>query len=305
MSFTEITEFLAEAMNLGLAQEGEPKVMPVVNFLNSIEGRLGWDRPRVERAFELLALRSRAEFLSPLEPIRPVEAYPWRFSRELSYLRRPLPVRPASGTEEVVWGVRHCFGSLSHLMDLCIGGRLKTQTPQMRKFIGAMRDREGEEFNDFVADIYERFPGWVVRRRVKKVAGLRIQRESGQNLGDIDVLAADPKKRVLWAVEAKGLAFARNPAELANELKSTFQTTGDKKAAVDKHLERVSWLRDNLHSTLELLGIPASERRRWKVEPLFVVDHELQSPYIVRSPVPVVPMRVLENWHQLARRGGR
>lgn len=156
-----------------------------------------------------------------------------------------------------------------------------------------------------MADVYETFPGWIVRRRVKKVAGLRIQRESGQDLGDVDVLAADPKKRVLWAVEAKGLAFARNPAELANELKSTFQMSGDKKSAVDKHLERAAWLRDNLDSTLDVLSIPASERRRWKVEPLIVVDHELQSPYIVRSPVPVVPVRILEEWHRRARRGRR
>ena len=72
---------------------------------------------------------------------------------------------------------------------------------------------------------------------------------------------------------------------------------------MDKHLERVAWLCDNLDSTLDWLGIPASKRRRWKVEPLVVVDHELQSPYFVRSPVSVVPMRTLEKWHQRALRG--
>ena len=303
LTFTELIEFLAEAMNTGSSLEGEPKVMLVDQFLKEIEGRLGWDRPRIKQAFELFVLRSRANFLSPPDPHRPVEVYPWRFSRELSYLRRPLPVRPAGDTEEVVWGVRHCFGAMSHLMDLCVGGRLKARTPQMRKLIGEMHNRDGEEFNDLVAGVYETFPGWIVRRRVKKIAGSRIEREPGQDLGDIDVLVADPKKRVLWAVEAKGLAFARNPAELANELKNTFQTSGDKKSAVDKHLERVAWLCDNLDSALDLMGMPASERRRWKVEPLIVVDHELQSPYFAHSPIPVVPMRELSNWHQRLPRG--
>lgn len=173
----------------------------------------------------------------------------------------------------------------------------------MRKLIGEMHDRDGEEFNDLVAEVYETFPGWTVRRRVKKIAGFRIEREPGQDLSDIDVLAADPKKCVLWAVEAKGLAFARNPAELANELKNTFQTSGDKKSAVDKHLERVAWLRDNLDAALDLLGIQVSGRKRWKVEPLIVVDHELQSPYFANSPIPVVPMRELSNLHQLLPRG--
>jgi hypothetical protein len=71
-----------------------------------------------------------------------------------------------------------------------------------------------------------------------------------------------------------------------------------KRSAVDKHLERVAWLCDNLGSTLDWLGIPASKRIRWEVGPLIVVDPELQSTYFVRSPVPVVPMRTLEKWHQ-------
>jgi hypothetical protein len=121
-------------------------------------------------------------------------------------------------------------------------------------------------------------------------------------LGDIDVLAVNPKKRVLWAVEVKDLAFARNPAELANELENIFRTQGNKRASVDKHLERVAWLRDNLALTLEWLGLPASEaKKRWKVEPLLVVDHELQSSYIAHSTVPVVPFRELEDWHQRKR----
>jgi len=302
LSLTELIEFLAVAMNIGLSQEGEPKVMLLWRFLNAIEGQLGWDRPRGEQAFELFALRPRAEFFSPPAPLRPVEVYPWRFSRELSYLRRPLTVRPVGDTEEVVWGVRHCFGAGSHLTDLCVGGRLKARTMQMRKLIGEMHDRDGEEFNDLVADLYETFPGWSVRRRVKKIAGFRLEREPGQDLGDIDVLAADSQKRVLWAVEAKRLAFARNPAELANELESTFQTSGDKRSAVDKHLERVAWLRDNLALTLDFLGIPTPGRRGWKVKPLVVVDHELQSPYIARSSVPVVPRRELEDWHRTPER---
>ena len=43
---------------------------------------------------------------------------------------------------------------------------------------------------------------------------LRIERRAGEDLGDIDVLVADPAERRLCAVEAKDLAVARTPAEL-------------------------------------------------------------------------------------------
>jgi hypothetical protein len=169
----------------------------------------------------------------------------------------------------------------------------------MKNLISELQNRDAEGFNDLVAEFYESRPGWRVKRRVNKIAGHRIQRTLGQDLGDVDVLAADPEKRTLWAVEVKDLAFARTPAELANELESTFQTKGKKRAALDIHQERVAWLRGNLTLTLGWLRVPSTVAiKRWKVKPLVVVDHELQSPYIVRSPMPVVPYRDLENWHR-------
>jgi hypothetical protein len=299
LSLTELIEFLTEVVNTGLARESEPKVMPLGEFLGDIEKGLDWERTRVDRAFELVALRPRSDFLRPPAPFRRVETYPWRFNRELSYSRRPLLVRSTPNGNEVVWGVRHCVRSAGHLLNLCVGGRLKARTQEMKNLISEMQDRDAEGFNDLVAEFYESKPGWKVKRRVKKIAGRRIERAPGQDLGDVDVLAADPKTRTLWAVEVKDLAFARTPAELANELESTFQTKGKKRAALDIHQERVAWLRGNLTLTLCWLGVPPTNaKKRWKVEPLVVVDHELQSPYIVRSWIPVVPYRDLEKWHR-------
>jgi hypothetical protein len=305
LTLTDLLEFLIEAMNVGLTSEGEPKTMPRDEFLDRVEERLGWDRSRTEDAFKIFSLRWRDDFLSPPLPFRRAEVYPWRFNRELSYIRRPLLVRPAGDKDEVVWGVRHCFKAFDYLIGLCVGGRLKAKTPEMKRLISEGQDQDAKEFNDRVAEFYEAKSGWVVRRRVKKISRQRIERASRQDLGDIDVLAADAKKRVLWAVEVKNLAFARNPAELANELENIFRTRGKKRAAVDKHLERVAWLRDNLVLTLEWLGLlPSEAKKRWKVEPLLVVDHELQSPYFVRSLVPVVSFRDLEDWHERKRGKG-
>lgn len=302
MSLTELVEFVAEVANMGLERKIEPKVMPIDEFLDEVRIGLGWDRARVDQAFDLFALRPRSDFLHPPAPFRRVETFPWRFNRELSYLRRPLLVRPTNHGEEVVWGVRLCLRSAGHLSTLCAGGRLKAKTREMKNLISELQDRDAEAFNDRVAEFYEMKSAWTVQRRVKKIAGRRIEREPGQELGDIDVLAVDPQTRTLWAIEVKDLAYARTPAELANELENIFQTKGKKRASVDKHQERVAWLRENLILTLEWLGVsPPVARKRWKVEPLLVVDHELQSPYIAQSSVPVTPYRDLEIWHRRKR----
>lgn len=287
-----IDEFLLEAVHLatdGSLGSAVVRVMPVEDFKYELGQRIGWSADQINRAFDLLALRARRDFLHPPEPYKGVDVYPWRFNRPLSYLRRPLIVRATGNDgEEVFWGPKQCFKAALYLNDLCIEGRLKAKTTQMKSLISDLNHRRAEEFNDRVAELFESEGNFVVRRRVDKIAGKYIERERGQGLGDVDVLVADPKRRILLAVETKDLTFARIPAELANELKSTFDTSGEARSAAIKHLERIEWLQANLRLVLEWLGLPAKDARRWQVKPLIIVDHELQSPYVVGCEIEVV-----------------
>lgn len=293
-SLSRLVRFLMEAVRLGSDRDEEPKALALEVFLREMTDRLEWERFAVERAFDFFACRARDDFFSPPDPYRSEDVYPWRFNRPLSYLRRPLLVRASrSGEEEVVWGVKGCYRAATYLTELCVEGRLKAKTKPMKQLMGDLIDRRAEDFNHAVANVCRSDGALLVETQVEKLVGKRIERRRGQPLGDIDVLVADPRKKVLLAVETKDLAFARNPAELANELKNTFQTRGSKAAAVDIHLERVGWLKANLGLVLEHLGLPTREARRWRVEPLIVVNHELQSPYVVDCPVPVLSYREL------------
>jgi len=118
-------------------------------------------------------------------------------------------------------------------------------------------------------------------------------RDDAADLGDIDVLVADPAERRLRAVEAKDLAVARTPAELANELAATFQSTDEHQAAIDRHVERVEWLREHLAEVLSWLGLDDEDPALWTVEGLVVLDIELMSPYLTDPPFPVVTYREL------------
>lgn len=287
---SDILAFIREVAMVGSRQADATKRASVDKLIATVVSELEWDHPRGRAVFDLLAAGARDQFLDPPGPHARDAVYPWRFNRSLSYLRKPLLVH-GPDRDQVIWGNRHLFDAGRYLVDLCVGGRLKATSKEMKQYITLMQQAEAEAFNDAVAEVFECDPNFIVRRRVNKVAGERIQRTSKQSLGDIDVLVADRQRRRLLAIEAKDLAVARTPAELANELESTFQTRGSRPAAVDRHLERTEWLRRNLRQTLAWLGIDDS--KGWKVSPLVVVDQELMSPFLIDPKVPVVVFRDL------------
>ena len=179
-------------------------------------------------------------------------------------------------------------------MNLCLDGRLKARSLEMKRFVGRLQHESAEAFNDEVGSLYSTIPGVVVRLRVKRIGRLRIERAPGQSHGDIDVLAADAARRCLFAIETKDLEVARTPVELANELRQTFLVGLEPPSAVDRHLRRIDWLRKHVRETLEWLGIDAEDQERWKVEPLLVVDRELMGPFLTRPPITVVSFRELK-----------
>jgi hypothetical protein len=84
---------------------------------------------------------------------------------------------------EVVWGSGQLEDAVKYLVDLCVDGRLKAQTTEMKRLISRTRRVETEAFNDLVADAFAEY-GAVVRKRVKTIAGHRI-----------DAADPDPKER--------------------------------------------------------------------------------------------------------------
>jgi hypothetical protein len=295
LTLTEVADFFGAIISAGYERDSEPKVANVSELVEELQQELGWLEGRVEHAFDLLALRVRDEFAPPGEPFRPEDVYPWRFNRGLSYVRRPLVLRSDEDGDQVIWGVRHCYAAHRYFGGLVIDGYLKAESTRMRSLIGRLRDEDGRQFNKSVTELFERQEGLVVRSQVKKIGRLRIERRRGEDLGDIDVLVADPPSRTLRAVEAKDLAVARTPAELANELAEIFQSSGGEQAAIDRHVERVGWLRAHVADVLEWLGLGDEDPTLWSVDGLIVVDIELMSPYLIDPPLPVITYRDLRD----------
>ena len=122
------------------------------------------------------------------------------------------------------------------------------------------------------------------------MGGVRIARENGDDLGDIDVLAADPTRRCLIPIEAKCFSLAKTPAELANERNELFGDLQNSTGAVGRHLERSEWLRMHREDVLNDFRIDATQWESWSVKPIVVTDADLLSPRLVQSQLPVVTL---------------
>ncbi|MAF53957.1 MAG: hypothetical protein FI707_11535 [SAR202 cluster bacterium] len=108
----------------------------------------------------------------------------------------------------------------------------------------------------------------------------------GEDLGDVDVLAALPDSKLIVAIECKNLALARTPREIQNQLVELFKGSRDSSPTTTKHLRRVDWLRSNLSAVLTSLQLSVDEKT-WTVVPLLVSDTEMYGPYLVSPPFPV------------------
>jgi hypothetical protein len=236
-----------------------------------IAQRLAWDEGRVEAIIADLSLAPRPTFI-PMAGFTPFDAFPWRFNRKLSLLRRPVLLREGDGHQTLSWGWRAILGSGMYMADLLLSGRLDARTQEMQ----TVKSKLGEEqANEFVAEVaaVATAAGLRTLTRVKKLGPLRLI-VNGQDLGDIDVLGIDERRRTLWLIECKNLALARTPWELHSDVEG-FEEPG--KGMIAKHRRRSDWVEANLAAVVAELDLDPG---RWRVAPIIVVRADLLAIYL-------------------------
>ena len=120
----------------------------------------------------------------------------------------------------------------------------------MKSWIGRAADQNGHAFAGKVAAQLNKLQ-WNV---LKEVSLTRLG-GSGE-LGDIDVLAWRPKTGLVYAIECKRLMFDRTIEEIGKRLNeyAPANETGEK-TPVQRHLDRLEFLRFNPHRLVELTRI--------------------------------------------------
>jgi hypothetical protein len=275
VGFYPFTEFITTVVGIGRDLPDEVKSMPYAEFVEAIQKTV-LSKKEVEDIFSLLSLRERDNFLKAPKAFRKEDMLPWKFNRELSYLRRPFILQ----NDMVNWSNRHLFYCGQHLIDLCVGGRLKAKSEKMKNLISKYQNIRGEKFNNIVEGLFSSYEFLITRGQVKKFGGKRIEGDKG-DLGDIDVLVINPRTKSIYLLECKDLSIARNPYEIHHELNNLFVGTAKKPSIVQKHSKRTMWIKENIDSVLTHFGLPT--KGKWIVKPLIVIDEEMISPYLYKE----------------------
>jgi len=239
----------------------------------------------VSTVISAITLKPRLSFLS----IGP-DAWPWRFNRDMSYIRRPLVLQG----NNLVFGFRGIYRLGVYWADSLLSGRLqgRAKTIEMQHFISRARGKVNDEFARSVAARCQQLE-MDVRVSVKKIGKNVIADAAGNELGDIDILAVHPRTRSIIAIEAKDFEIARTPAEIANELGKLFLGKKNKKSTVELHSRRIDWLRMNVHEVVPALG-HGNDGSGWQVVGAVVTSDPLLTPLVQASPFPVIPFDDLE-----------
>jgi hypothetical protein len=194
--------------------------------------------------------------------------YPWRYNRRLSLTRRPLIQLSNRADTEVLIVPTLIEGAIRYLCE-AFPGRLPIElfdSAAMREWIGGAANRDGHRFNQTVADRLRALGYRVVSELKMTVFGGKMQ------LGDVDVLAWRPETGVVHAIECKRLLFARTVGEIGERLReyTTIAEPGSDRTPVQKHLDRITFLRSATAPLATLTGIA---RDSLKLRSALVTDY--------------------------------
>ena len=277
-SLREFLQACAGMASISLKRSHAVERLPFNEAATYLARELSWSTDDARRVLSSAALRPRPSFWEP-ENFEKFQVYPWRFNRELSYLRRPFLIQEREDGECLVWGPRNASRAAKQLFTLVADGRLRaSRGGELERCLSKIANGHHEEFNDTVADWFEG-RGYVVRRRVDKIGGQKIANEQGE-LGDVDVLVADASRKTILLVECKGVHIALAPGDIASQLAAL-------DAKLNNHLRRGRWVAAHVSDLLTDLKLSSNG---WRVAVLAVTDGPLVSQAYKKLPVPVLAL---------------
>jgi len=289
-SYTELAHACGKLIEIADADDGRDIVtISSEHLAEQLEREFGWDREKVDTLLSQLVLEPMEGDISAFWR-QGVAVRPWRFSRERSYLRRPLVRQHLGHMTTLTFGRRAVRQAPNYWLDQYRSGRLQARTAAMRSALSQQRNKKGQRFERLVAQRLDQLGYAPIRTRLRRVGRVDFRNIDGQNLGDIDIAAIHRGRNELLLLEVKDLETARTPAELTNEVDNLI---GEGNSAIRRLKQRTVWVHQHLEAVLRELGI-STPGKRWSVRPIVVVNEALLSENLISDDIPIVALARLE-----------
>ncbi|EDO1153335.1 hypothetical protein FQS07_13925 [Listeria innocua] len=225
------------------------------------------NKGEIESVIYDFALCERTDFLNPSPGFSKYDVLPWRFNRNLSFIRRPLIIH----NKNIIWGIRNLAYLKKYLYNLIFNGTYRAQSKSMKILMSRVANFQGDKFNSKVYALLNSYPDMQVYMAVAKIGKKKITDENNNVLGDIDILAFNTKTKKIFVIETKNFNLARNPYEIAMEIEKIFK---GEKSFLFKHQRREKWVIANSDVILEHYQLP---KGKWKIGSMFIVSEHIIS----------------------------
>lgn len=231
-----------------------------------------------------LSFLQRDDILTPPKGYSKQDTFPWRYNRPISYLLRPI-IRLKEGEEyKLVISARHLWTATENLVSGFGMGVLKVDKDQkeLQQLVAKQNGIKAKEYRSEVFswlrdNCYIRLIDHEVK--ISNRGFFRI----ADDKGDIDILAIDDEKKIIYAIECKNTHQSKVAYEFRHEIDNYLGKNG-KPGMIEKHVKRDAWLRENLSYVLEKLKLDSD----YRIVSLVVTKHILPATYPYSISIPIV-----------------
>ena len=259
--------------------------------INKLDHR--YTEEEFDKAMDYLCLTNRGKVNNVPEGFDNIDISPWRFNRRLSLLRKPLVVVDNANLPDdptIYWGFRQLLICRQYLYDQCTTNRLRVlEDGPVQKVLGKLAQQRGNRLATSVLREVES-DNLVIDNKVPINPKSKLKND--KDIGDIDVLVFDPSIKTIYSLECKSMAPSRNIKEMVEEVSKLFGSES-KKGLIDKHVERDTWLKNNL----DLLGVTYGlNLSGFTIRSFFVTNEDMLTPYLTtrKSAIPFISLYTIK-----------
>lgn len=253
-------------------------------LIATIKRETNFTQEEIASYIRQLSFLRRSEILKPPDGFDRSEIYPWRYNRRLSYLMKPIvPVRK-DGNSFLVISARHLWMASENLVAAFGNGILKvdSQCKGIKQLIADQNLIKGKEYRD---EVHE----WLKRHTIARVIPHEVRISprgffrSPVDKGDIDILAIDDDRGVIYSIECKNTRQSKVAYDYRMEL-NNYLGIPPKKGLISKHVNRDIWLKDNKDLVFSKLKL----EREYSICSLVVSKHILPTKFLTSVGIQII-----------------
>ncbi|WP_350292678.1 hypothetical protein [uncultured Croceitalea sp.] len=272
-----ISHFLAEYC---LSHEKSFCFLAEKEFIDLINKETSFTEEKIKAYLKVVTLTSRGKIDKAPKGYQMPEIFPWRYNRKLSLLRKPLIKIdiPNEGTK-FLWGARFMIKSAGNLFYQFSNASLRTD-PEHYGVLNLIAKRNNIKGRNYRNSVFK----WLNENTSLEIVPFEVKIEpkgtltADKNYGDIDILAFDEDKRIIYSLECKNTRHAKIMYDFQRDLKNyvTLQ--------VPKHIRRHSWLSENQDKVIEKFGL---RKKVYRVVSMIISSYQLPIKFLNETDLPI------------------